>query len=126
MTLHVFILTASCTSFVHCYRHCYRPVLIRGGLEGAAWDGLRASWSKDTIGATHPDVRLKTSSIPYAEVFWMAEPEQTLGVQEYIDQVMTNVNSNGQGNDAVDSAGGNSTKSEEVNGAQDSSSTRTQ
>lgn len=59
-------------------------------MEGAAWDDLRASWSKDSIGATHPDVRLKTSSIPYAEVFWMEELEQTLGVQEYIDQVMSN------------------------------------
>jgi hypothetical protein len=49
---------------------------------------LRASWSKDSLSTAHPDVVLKTASIPYAKVFGFEEEEQELSIQEYIDQIM--------------------------------------
>ena len=57
-----------------------RPVLVRGAQRGAKWDDLRASWSKSAIAGSHPDVVLKTASIPYAKVFGFVEEEQSLYV----------------------------------------------
>lgn len=74
--------------FQHTYVSPRRPVLVRGGTKGAKWDSLRKKWSRSNIAASHPDVMLKTSSIPYANVFGFVEETQELSLQEYIDQVM--------------------------------------
>jgi hypothetical protein len=63
-------------------------VLVRGALRGAKWDSLRESWSRANIAASHPDVTVQVSSIPYAKGFGLVEHETFLTLEEYMTQVM--------------------------------------
>ena len=45
--------------FQYMYVSPRRPVVIRGGMKGEAWDRVRTMWNKQNVGRAHPDMQLK-------------------------------------------------------------------
>ena len=75
--------------FVFNYANPRRPVVIRGGLKGKAWEALQERWSKDKIVKMHPDVIFNMSIIPYGHQFNILDGNKDVDIKTYTDYMAT-------------------------------------
>ena len=77
------VLTAD--EFAADYLAVHRPVLIRGGQVGPAWDALREKWAWSNLARAYPAVSFTTGLVPYADEFGLPISNTATTFADYLE-----------------------------------------